>query len=67
LRSVPVLSWIRNARDLVALLELGREHLLTTPGKAVMGMNQGYYEVTHVPSGRKVDVVHKTSDWRFDK
>lgn len=30
-------------------------------------MNQGYYEVTHVPSGRKVDVVHKTSDWRFDK
>jgi hypothetical protein len=29
-----------------------------------MGMNAGYYEVTHVNSGKKFKILHKTSEWR---
>jgi hypothetical protein len=35
------------------------------PASIAMGMNAGYYEVTHVPSGKQVKVLHKTSEWRF--
>jgi len=37
------------------------------PASLAMGMNAGYYEVTHVKSGKKFRVLHKTSDWRFDR
>lgn len=29
------------------------------------GANAGYYEVTHLNSGKKFRVLHKTSEWRF--
>jgi hypothetical protein len=35
------------------------------PANIEMEMNSGYYEVTHIPSGLKVHVNHKTSEWRF--
>ncbi len=37
------------------------------PANTAMGMNAGYYEVTHVNSGKKFEILHKTSEWRFDK
>ena len=35
------------------------------PASIAMGMNAGYYQVTHVPSGKQVKIPHKTSEWRF--
>ena len=35
------------------------------PANIAMGMNAGYYEVTHISSGKVVRVLHKTSEWRF--
>jgi hypothetical protein len=35
------------------------------PASIAMGMNAGYYEVTHVSSGKRIKVLHKTSEWRF--
>jgi len=35
------------------------------PAAIAMGENRGYYEITHVASGRKVEVSHATSAWRF--
>src|SRR5215813_12888959 len=37
------------------------------PANLAMGMNDGYYEVTHLKSGVKFKVPHETSEWRFDK
>jgi hypothetical protein len=37
------------------------------PANLQMGMNGGYYEITHLKSGVKFQVPHKTSEWRFDK
>ena len=37
------------------------------PASIAMGMNAGFYEVTHLSSGKKFKVLHKTSEWRFDK
>lgn len=37
------------------------------PANIAMGMNSGYYEVTHLESGTKIKLAHKTSEWRFDK
>jgi hypothetical protein len=37
------------------------------PASLQMGMNSGYYEITHLESGVKFQVPHKTSEWRFDK
>jgi len=37
------------------------------PANISMGMNSGYYEFTHLRSGVKFQVPHKTSEWRFDK
>ena len=37
------------------------------PANISMGMNAGYYEVTHLKSRKKFKVLHKTSDWRFDR
>jgi hypothetical protein len=36
------------------------------PAMISMGLNYGYYIVTHVPSGVKMEVLHKTSGWRFE-
>ncbi len=36
------------------------------PANLAMGMNSGYYEITHLRSGQKVEVFHKTSAWRFE-
>jgi len=36
------------------------------PASIAMGMNSGYYEVTHLQSGAKVEVKHETSGWRFE-
>ena len=44
-------------------IELHPDH----PANLAMGMNSGYYEITHLKSGVKFKVAHKTSDWRFDK
>ncbi len=30
-----------------------------------MGLNSGYYDVTHLLSGTKLRIKHKTSEWRF--
>lgn len=35
------------------------------PAGIAMGMNRGYYEVTHLASGKTIRVLHKTSEWRF--
>lgn len=37
------------------------------PASIAMGMNAGYYDITHVSSGKKIRVDHQTSSWRFDK
>jgi hypothetical protein len=37
------------------------------PANIEMGMNAGYYEVKHLASGKTVKILHKTSEWRFDK
>jgi hypothetical protein len=37
------------------------------PAYIAMGMNAGYYDLTHIPSGKKMRVDHQTSSWRFDK
>lgn len=37
------------------------------PASVAMGMNSGYYEITHVASGKKIQVMHETSEWRFRK
>jgi hypothetical protein len=37
------------------------------PASIAMGMNAGYYEITHIHSGKQVKVKHKTSEWRFQK
>ncbi len=37
------------------------------PANIQMGMNSGYYEITHLKSGVKFQLSHKTSEWRFDK
>src|ERR1700733_14821796 len=37
------------------------------PANIMMGMNSGYYEVTHLKSGKTFKVDHETSEWRFDK
>ena len=37
------------------------------PANISMGMNAGYYEVTHINSGKKFNILHTTSEWRFDK
>ncbi len=37
------------------------------PANIAMGMNSGFYEVIHLKTGKKFKVLHKTSDWRFDK
>ena len=36
------------------------------PANIAMGMNSGYYEVTHVQSGAAIKVLHKTSAWKFE-
>lgn len=36
------------------------------PANIAMGMNGGYYEVTHLTSGVKVHAHHTTSAWRLD-
>jgi hypothetical protein len=35
------------------------------PVNIAMGMNAGYYDVTHVLSGVTVGIKHETSGWRF--
>ena len=37
------------------------------PANIAMGMNDGYYEVVHLKSGKKFRVAHETSEWRFEK
>lgn len=37
------------------------------PANIEMGMNAGYYEMTHLASGKTIQIAHKTSEWRFDK
>jgi hypothetical protein len=37
------------------------------PANVSMGMNSGHYEFTHLKSGKKFQVPHATSEWRFDK
>jgi hypothetical protein len=35
------------------------------PASIAMGMNSGFYDITHVKTGMKFQVPHKTSEWRF--
>jgi len=37
------------------------------PANIEMGNNRGFYEVIHLKSGKKFEVPHKTSEWRFKK
>jgi hypothetical protein len=47
--------------------EIGIDVHSDHPANIEMGMNAGFYEVTHLKSGKKFKVLHKTSDWRFDR
>ena len=35
------------------------------PAMVAMGMNHGYYEVTHVPSGRVIQIMHRVYEYMF--
>ena len=35
------------------------------PAMLAVGINKGFYEVRHIPSGEKIKVMHDTSKWRF--
>ncbi len=35
------------------------------PASAAMGMNYGYYEVTHVPSGKVLKIMHRVYEYMF--
>jgi hypothetical protein len=35
------------------------------PASIAMGMNYGYYEVTHVRSGRTIKIMHRVYEYMF--
>jgi hypothetical protein len=37
------------------------------PANVAMGMNDGFYEVKQVPSGKTLTVYHKADHWRVEK
>jgi hypothetical protein len=35
------------------------------PASVAMGMNYGYYDVTHVPSGKVLQIMHRVYEYMF--
>lgn len=35
------------------------------PASVAMGMNQGHYEIRHVPSGKTVKIMHRAYEYLF--
>jgi len=35
------------------------------PAMIAMGINHGYYEVTHVPSGKRLEIMHRAYGYLF--
>lgn len=37
------------------------------PASVAMGINTGYYEVKHVPSGKTIKIMHRVYEYMFKK